>query len=409
MKIKIVYLAIVTSIILRMGFVILRPNWQAPDEFPHFYYAYFLAKQGTQPEYYEEFPYYESYQPPLYYMFTAVIIKTIHFFNAKRYDSINSMMDKNTKIPEIFFVRLFSLLLSIGIILLGRKIFVRCFPNEPNLYNGVFILFLFHPTFISNTTGITNDALANLVGAIILLGIINCLITSKPLLLGFLLSLGMLTKANLLLFIPFALIIVILMKGDILKKVKICFQICLPIVIIYGGFWLFEYYKEGNFFLFPPFSVQSEQITLFRIYQVFRNFFWSIWAAFGRTYEIRLPAMLYVVIFLPVTLLAIIGLTKDIFSKYRFWQTDSIWCKFILITLLFFCASIYFSLHYSFFGTVNTSWGKNIFPVLPAVLALLAYGLNKILKKGVKEILLTLAGVCFFIDLWVLTKFIGMN
>jgi len=409
MKIKIVYLAVVTSIILRMGFVILRPNWQAPDEFPHFYYAYFLAKQGTQPEYYEEFPYYESYQPPLYYMFTAVIIKTVHFFNDQKYDNINGMIDKNIKIPEIFFVRLFSLLLSIGIILLGWKIFVRCFPEEPNLYNGLFMLFLFHPTFISNTTGITNDALANLIGTIILLGIINCMITSKPLLLGFLLSLGMLTKTNLLLFIPLVLIIVILMKSDILKKVNICFRICLPIVIIYGGFWLFEYYREGNFFLFPPLSVQSEQITLFRIYQVFRNFFWSFWAAFGRTYEIHLPAVLYVIIFLPVTLLAIVGIIKVIFFKSRFWQTNRIWGKFILITLLFFCASIYFSLHYSIFGTVNTSWGKNIFPVLPAVLALLVYGLKQVLSKGVKEILLTLAGICFVIDLWALTKFVSMN
>jgi hypothetical protein len=60
--------------LIRVLFAILTPAWEAPDEYPHYWYAEQIAREGTLPRSVHEFPAYEAYQPPLYYLAASVLI-----------------------------------------------------------------------------------------------------------------------------------------------------------------------------------------------------------------------------------------------------------------------------------------------------------------------------------------------
>jgi len=406
MKTKIIVCGIIVSVALRICFAAVRPNWQAPDEFPHFYYAAHLAVHGTPPEFIPEHPYYEAFQPPLYYLLSAGIIKTAMMFTGSRAASVEEFENIRERIPEILLVRLFSVLLGVAALAVSWSVFRDCFPEQPAYADLCFLLLLAHPAFMSNTTSITNDALAVLIGVLLLAQIPGNRFLNRPWTAGLLLAAGMLVKANLLLFIPLFLIIAAGLSTARKRTAGAVLRMLLPPLAVVCSAVLLEKFHMLPYRFFPPYTGSEEPFSLFRLYQVFRNFFWSFWAAFGRTYEIHLPAVLYGIIFFPVSLLAAAGVVKSLARGGEFKKNDALLFKFLLVALVFAAASVHFSL--LFFGGVNTSWGKNIFPVLPAVTALFVFGLLKIMGNRTKIVILALTGICFLIDLWALGVHAGL-
>ena len=401
-----VYFCLIISFVLRLEFVLLRPVWQAPDEFPHFYHVKYIAKYNNQPQFKPEFPNYEAGQPVLYYFLSSILLKFTPAFSEEKYENINEMFEIKKIIPEVIVLRLFSLFLGLITILIIWKIFLKIYKEKPEIPNTLIILLLFHPAFLENTTSITNDTLAYLIGALIIMQNTGNSFLEKPFETGIFLSLGLLTKSSMLLFIPYIIILIIVSKYTIIEKIKTILLTLTPVVMTYFVFIVLSNTFNITLWFFPPLQIYSEPLSLFRIFQVLKNFFGSFWAAFGRIYEIQPHVLIYVIIFLPVTIISIIGIFKFVQRKYKSGEHLNIEAGFLLITFFFIISSLFFSLKCTWTGTENTSWGKNIFPVIPAIYLLLYTGLINIFKKRTLDILLLLAGVCFLIDIWGLIKLI---
>ena len=199
-------LLIILVIYLLIGalFVQLTPSWQAPDEPAHYNYVRQLAagslpvmeagdydqaylneivfESGFAPGYAIDVITYEDWQPPLYYLLLTPAYTAAG-------GSLKTM-------------RMVSLLLGAGVIVLAYALALRIAPDERwlALTAAVFVAFL--PQHIALMAAVNNDSLAELLIAAILFLIVDIALPDtsavrvKLLLLGLLLGLGFLTKGS---------------------------------------------------------------------------------------------------------------------------------------------------------------------------------------------------------------------
>jgi len=165
-------LALILLLYLALGtlFAVKTPAWQAPDEPAHYNYVRYLATNGDFPvlhmgdyphDYLEEikaagFPpgmsidpiRYEFHQPPLYYALVAPL-----------YSLTNG---------NLLALRLFSVLLGAGIVILAYVITRRVFPGRPALALGTAAFVAFLPQHLATISQVGNDVLAELLFAAVL-------------------------------------------------------------------------------------------------------------------------------------------------------------------------------------------------------------------------------------------------
>jgi len=167
-------LILLTYLTIGALYAALTPDWQVPDEPAHYNYIRQLAagrlpviEPGDyDPTYLEKlkaerFPLhyplssiqYEDHQPPLYYLLATPLF---------------GLSD-----GVLFPLRLFSLLLGAGVILLAYRIGVRVFPGRPLLTFTAVALIAFIPQHIAMMAGVNNDSLAELLLAAALLGMVT--------------------------------------------------------------------------------------------------------------------------------------------------------------------------------------------------------------------------------------------
>jgi 4-amino-4-deoxy-L-arabinose transferase-like glycosyltransferase len=189
-------------------YAVYTPDWQAPDEPAHYNYIRQLAdgrfpiiQTGDYNQSYQEevigsqfddqysvatFEY-EDYQPPLYYLLQTPVYWL--FDGALR--------------P----LRLFSVLLGAGVVLLAYLISQRLFPNKNWLWPTTAAFVAFLPQHVAMLSAINNDSLAELLIAAILYSLIRISGEERPsnrqlIMPGILLGLGFLTKATVYLMVP---------------------------------------------------------------------------------------------------------------------------------------------------------------------------------------------------------------
>ena len=172
-------LALILCLYFALGilFAVNTPAWQAPDEPAHYNYVRYLAEQGSFPvlhmgdyphAYLEEiksrhFPpdlsidpiRYEFHQPPLYYALTAPIYGLTG--------------------GDPFSLRLFSVALGAGIVLLAYAIARRIFGARSVLALGSAAFVAFLPQHLATVAQIGNDVLAELLYAAVLLVLVGWL------------------------------------------------------------------------------------------------------------------------------------------------------------------------------------------------------------------------------------------
>jgi 4-amino-4-deoxy-L-arabinose transferase-like glycosyltransferase len=242
-------------------YAVLTPPWQAPDEPAHYNYIHYLAVENGFPElvpgcydqtYLEtlksrHFPSelsiepicYEFHQPPLYYLLATPL------FNLSQ--------------GSLLALRLLSLFFGAGVItaafLIGRTIF----PTRPALVYGLTAFTAFIPMHVAILASANNDALAELILALLLLLLLRRLNTAGPVsarqdvFLGLLLGLGLLTKATVYNMIPLTAVALWLAEsarperinwGRLLKQGLLIYGLALLLitpwfarnVALYGGF-----------------------------------------------------------------------------------------------------------------------------------------------------------------------------
>jgi 4-amino-4-deoxy-L-arabinose transferase-like glycosyltransferase len=193
-------------------FAVYTPAWQAPDEPAHYNYVRYLAENGRFPilqpgdyphAYLEElkaqrfppalsiaFIRYEFHQPPLYY---ALIAPFYLLFGG-----------------ALLPLRLFSVLLGAGIVLLAYGVARRACPTRPGLALGTAAFVAFLPQHLTTVSQVGNDVLAELLFAAVLyvlvgwVGVGQSPIANRqsPIALAVLLGLILITKTTTYVAVP---------------------------------------------------------------------------------------------------------------------------------------------------------------------------------------------------------------
>ncbi len=194
----------------------LTPLWQVPDEPAHVNYALHVARTGTlptlQPGDYDaaylerikaaRFPpnmpvtsiRYESHQPPLYYLGAALLVR---LFAPTALNATSSP----ALAPAVYTMRLYSLALSIALLVIVYIIMRRVFPAHPSLALAGVAFVAFIPQHVAIMAGANNDALAELVLALVLVRLVSDMNQGKvggrnSLARGLLLGTALLTKTT---------------------------------------------------------------------------------------------------------------------------------------------------------------------------------------------------------------------
>jgi 4-amino-4-deoxy-L-arabinose transferase-like glycosyltransferase len=170
-------LIVVAYLLVGTLYAVKTPDWQVPDEPAHYNYIRQLAEERRLPvlesgdydqDYLarltsERFPpelslisvEYEDWQPPLYYVLATPLY----------------LLFDGALIP----LRLFSLILGAGVIILAYAIVSIVFPDRPILALGTAAFVAFLPQHVAMLAGVNNDSLTELLIAAALLLLLLCL------------------------------------------------------------------------------------------------------------------------------------------------------------------------------------------------------------------------------------------
>ena len=214
-------LTLILALYFALGvlFAVATPAWQAPDEPAHYNYVRYLAEKGSFPvlhmgdyphAYLEEiksrkFPpdlsidpiRYEFHQPPLYYALAAPIY--------------------GLAAGDPLALRLFSVMLGAGVVLLAYAIARRALPSRPALALATAAFVAFLPQHLATVSQVGNDVLAELLYAAVLYVLVTRVIskqevkkqytsghTLQTIGLGLLLGLILITKTTAYIAVPLA-------------------------------------------------------------------------------------------------------------------------------------------------------------------------------------------------------------
>jgi 4-amino-4-deoxy-L-arabinose transferase-like glycosyltransferase len=212
---------------LAIGYAALTPIWQNPDEPAHFTYISFVARTGGLPELTAgdwdsallerlkngrlqpgdsvDAIRYEAWQPPLFYLLAAPLVRA------------GPLDDPAALVPRLrgFDILLGGLTLGVAYAA-GREILNR------RLAAAVPLAMVGIPMFTAVSAAISADPLANVLSAAIVLLLLRAIRrridrAGWPLGVGVLLGLGLLTKLAVAIFVPLALIVVLVRSANKLR------------------------------------------------------------------------------------------------------------------------------------------------------------------------------------------------
>jgi 4-amino-4-deoxy-L-arabinose transferase-like glycosyltransferase len=232
-------------------FAVNTPDWEAPDEPAHYNYVRQLAEWRLpviepgdyDQEYLVEVVFeshfapqhslepleYEDWQPPLYYL----LLMPLFWLSG----------------GSLLTLRLFSMLLGAGVVVLTHEVARRVFADRywVTLTATVFVAFL--PQHVAILSSVNNDSLAELLIAAILLTLIirfdkqsepssNAIGKQQPLALGFLLGLGFLTKGTVY---PMAIMVALVLMRYYWREwqglARTALAVFMPAILLGSAWW----------------------------------------------------------------------------------------------------------------------------------------------------------------------------
>ncbi|RTE08162.1 DUF2142 domain-containing protein [Paenibacillus whitsoniae] len=418
---------------------IIIPPFQTPDEPGHFSYVQYLAEQKGLPVRGNNID--NSFSPELIQFYDFA--KTEDIINNKNaLFMIDSKQEKNTlsrigtgsnyitSYPPLYYwlasifykffdnlsieyrfysVRLFSVLLSLitvwGSYYIGKKIV----PSNVLFPITISSITLLQPMYSMVSASVTNDTLMISISVLLLCWLLSCLdelekiTTSKVLLGGVLMGLGLLVKAQILyvsLFCGAILLLFLLLKKIELKRIFSLVGILLiPVVVLYGWWAVFSqkhYQSVFGVMGFKPIGFNahgkltgylheifpSVSIGLGRIYNIWVRW---VWATFGWLNITFTNDKIYKIIFILI-LLSSIGV---IISFIRYFvlkhKINSVKIHYVFILCLFWLGNIVFLYMVEFVyyrSSLDTMLqGRYIFTALVPIVVLLVFGLQSLIKR----------------------------
>lgn len=271
---------LIAYLIVGVTFIHLTPDWQAPDEPAHYNYIRQVSESGRccpiieagdwqneyqsalldsrfAPEWLDriETVRYEDHQPPLYYLFGAVI-------------------DRLTN-ADLKAIRFYSLVLGAGVIFLSYLIGMRIFPTRPWMALSGMAFMAFLPQHLMILSSVNNDALAELWVALLIWEMVGYLQHRKiPVWrMGLWVGLGFFTKTTVY-FMAAVVPFVILLRwysdgpGDWKNLFRSWVIYLIPALVIGGLWWL----RNIGVYGFPDFLAlgQHDQVVIGQLRSVDR-------------------------------------------------------------------------------------------------------------------------------------------
>ena len=346
---------------MAFGYISRTPAWQNPDEPAHFNYVAFVAstgglpvlesgdwdstllervKNGTAPDI--SSIRYESWQPPLFYLAAAPILRLG--------DASSALMRLRT-LDAVF-----------GALTLVLAFFIAREVLPPMLAATVPLAIVGIPMFTAVSASLSADPLANVFAAAILLAL---LARPSPVLIGFLLGFGVMTKLELAIFVP--LVVVVLRQA---RAVTVALGVAALVSVPWLAHQVTSYGLTDPLALARHSQVVADQprfpgFSADWLMQFLTISFHSFWAQFGWM-AIVAPDRLYW-LWGAVTLAAIVGLVLQ-----RDWLREHNW-RLLLVTLgLAVVAYIGYNLTFEQFQS------RYLFTALVSVAALLVRGWSRL-------------------------------
>ncbi len=402
-------LIVATYCILGLAYALETPKWQVPDEPAHYNYVLYLAENyrfpvlqvGDYPHQYLEeikaarFPLhmsiaplrYEYHQPPLYYVLAATLYKATGFLGFE---------------GQFLILRLFSVLLGCLLLLVAYAIVKEIFPDDEFLALATTALIATVPMHIAMTAAINNDALAELILALLIWLCIRCLkfgLSQRQLLfLGLLLALALLTKTTI--YAPAVLSIILALglrarvegKRNFLRQLGLIFGPAmlsswwfLRNLLTYGDLDLFGWQRHDSIVIGQPTTAQwISQYGLSKVIQdFFTTSFHSFWAQFGWMgilVDSRLYTLLAIVSILVglgfVLFLARIARDPKRLTSFQWWALG------LLLLILVVVTAEHISYNFKFVQ----HQGRYLFPALVPIGLAFALGLREWVNTFVRLI-----------------------
>ena len=391
---------LVTYLAAGVLYAVVTPRWQAPDEPAHYNYVRELARRPDFPEltprcynqaYLEEllsrrFPpdlsldnlCYEFYQPPLYYLLATPVYTTGR--------------------GALLGLRLFSVVLGAGVVVLAFAISRTVFPQSRSIVYGTMAFVAFVPMHVAILASVNNDALAELVVAGIMLLLVRRLVgieaasVQRDIFLGVLLGLGLLTKLTVYV-IAIPLIAVALWwsaRGQpqtrLLRQMAVIYGLALLLalpwyilnVTIYGDFDILGLVRHDQVVVgqlrTADFLAQVGGVTYLGNFVL--TSFRSFWGQFGWMAVPMDPRVYLVLALLTVTALA--GLVAFFKEKFR-PQSSSLSPSQRRVLVLLALAVLLLALAYVGYNLSLVQFqGRYLFPALIPIGLLFMVGLHTI-------------------------------
>lgn len=353
------------AVALRVAYAAINPAWQAPDEYPHYWVAAKTAESGRLPAGSPEFPAYESYQPPLYYLLAAGTM-------ALSPSGIIPYGEAPAPVPrDALFARLLSVMLGVLTVVATFRAAVHLgWEPRTSAVAAAFVAFL--PSFMGTTASITNDAAVAACSALCLAELLmpgQEWTARTALAVGALFAAALLSKLNALLLLPVvALRLHAVVRERPEDRQTFVVVVLLPVLISLLLMVARNVISYGEPLAVIPWRERAYGVSLEGILWAFRNLAWSFWMAFGRLYEITAAPWVYVATVAPMIGVAALGwLRRGPTARDH---------EFLVLAMAGIGTGLLLSLLWTFAypeGT-QTSWGKNLFPALPFIALLFAGG-----------------------------------
>ncbi len=429
-------------------FAVQTPDWQAPDEPPHYNYVAQVAEGGCCPviemgdwnqQYQNELTtadfhpdlldgldtiQYEDHQPPFYYLLASVVFKLTD--------------------GSLIALRLFSVLIGGIVVSCAYAVGKVVLPERPGIALGAAALVAFLPQHVAVLSAVNNDGLTEaLIGITLLMTVRYLKGADIPVWrIGLLVGVGFLTKTPayfLAGIVPLAIFMRWRRSAEPYPKLLQMWALFLIPALILGGIWWgrnLSVYGAPDFLgLGAHDTVVADQLrTAEKIEEIgfgpylsegVQTTFNSFWGKFGWM-ALPMPGWVYTV--LKLFMLAVgVGLLVDIFvlhplpvsPEFRGGDDNGagsqrdIWIVLALTLILAFLAYIYYNTEFLQFQ------GRYLFPGLIPFALWMAIGVDawrRVLAKVVKETMLRIVAYPYItalvflplagLDVYMLVRFI---
>jgi hypothetical protein len=379
--------------LLAIGYSLLMPLWEAPDEGAHYHLAWRVARKN---EYASEELNYEATQPRAYYYFASLIVRVMDKIDPKYSDYYfphefksnirvrARRFDWNTEnyrfLLGVYVLRWVNIVFGALALWLNWKAFHFIAPDQPALRLGALALAALTPQYLHIMSSVNNDALGTLAGALLFY-------------LGIQISKGSAAWLSLLSIIP-ALLLPLTTKLTVLP-------LSAALIIIIGWKWFFSFQQKrwllisflmilfftGILYVFFPgtiqmasseitwrlFSLRKKGVTLEYLKVIISQIIQTYWGNVGWL-AVGLPHWIF-------NSLTALGFLGAVLHAYRLIRLKTKEPQFVLWVATFVIA-LFTILAVARNGlTTGATQGRLLFPAIGALSILMVSGWHDILPE----------------------------